>query len=624
MYVPQPTHYNSIASQTHTVLVFVGVWSAPVLSADVVVVYALVGLALLLFVTEPIPIDLTAIVILVALVVLEPWTAIGAAEAIGGFANPATVTVLAMFVLSEGIRRTGAIRLLADRVVPMTGGDERRQLAAVVGLSGGFAGVINNTPVVAVLMPFVTDMAERTGTNASQLLIPLSYGAMLGGMLTLIGTAPNILASDISDRLIGQPYSMFTFTQLGAVVLLVGFLYMMTVGHRLLPEREDPDSGLSATLAVHEYVAELRVPSDAAIVGTTVSEAFERFGPDVELVRIHRRGKVIARDLDQRRLLAGDYLLVRATRGAILELTSFRGLELATPSTVHRDVDTPRRLATVIVVPEVATEAESLTVATFRRRFDAEIHAIRRQGELIRGRLSSLRLRNGDMLLIEGTDETFAALLEDVNFVVAEEVTEPTYRVGHIPIAIAIVAGVVLVAALELLPVVVAALAGMVAMAVTGCVEPAEMYDAIDWNVIFLLAGVIPLGVALERTGGAALIAHQLVPLADVLSPLAFLVVFYLVTAVITELVTNLASVALMAPIGVDVAVQIGADPFSFMLLVTFAASNALMTPVGYQTNLMVYGRGGYRFTDFMRIGIPLQLVLGVVTPLGIVAFWGI
>ena len=602
--------------------------AAPPLTTDILVVYTVVCIALLLFVFEPIPIDISALVILVVLVVLEPWTMITPDQAVSGFSNPATLTVLAMFVLSEGIKRTGTIRLLADRVNAITGDDERTQIAAVIGLSGSLAGVINNTPVVAVLIPFVSDIAERTNTSPSKLFIPLSYAAMLGGMLTMVGTGPSILASDISDRLIDRPYSMFTFTHLGVLVLLTGAIYLLTIGHRLIPERIDPDEDATDRFEAREYVAEVIVPEESKYVGQTVGDITDQIGRRGEVLRILRRGKVIHRDLDNRTIRAGDHLLFRGRRSTLLELTGFRGLEIVSAPPIEEQTDDEdgdiSPLVEVIVVPEAAIATESITVAEFRRRFDAAVLGIRRQGEPVTGRLSKIRLRNGDTLLIQARKQAIEQLMDDSNYVVTEEVVRPEYRTTRIPIAIAIVVGVVLVAAVDWFPVMITALAGMAAMVVTGCVKPPEVYNAVDWNVIFLLAGVIPLGIALEQTGGAEFLAYQIIPIAEYVPLVVFLMIFYMLTAIITEIITNLASVALMTPIGVDVATELGAEPFSFVLLVTFAASDSLMTPVGYQTNLMVYGHGGYRFTDFMRVGIPLQILLAIITSIGIVTFWGV
>ncbi len=597
------------------------------IEADILVIFGILFIAFVLFTLEPIPIDMAAIGIVVVLVVLEPWTQVTPELGISGFSNPATLTVLAMFVLSEGIQRTGAIRILGDRLLALTGDDERKQQAATIGLAGGTAGFINNTPVVAMLIPMVSDLADRTNTSPSKLLIPLSYAAMLGGMLTLIGTSPNLLASDISGRLIDRSFSMFEFTQLGVLVLATGGIYLLTIGHRLIPERVSPDDELAGQFQLRGYVSEVTIPANSRFVGDTVGEISIQLGRDVDILRVLRRGKVIHRDLETRTIRPNDRLLFRSSGRTLLDLTTSRDLEFAAaPVTEASDVTDADELALVevILVPEPPIAGESMTAREFERQFGSPILAIHRQGERLKQRLSTAVLRGGDTLLVQSTKEAREQFMDDPNFVLAQEIERPEYRRSKIPIAVSIVALVVSVAALDILPIVITALAGMAGMVITGCVKPEEVYTAVEWNVIFLLAGVIPLGISMEETGAAEYLAYQITPLADVVPLLVFLMVFYLLTTIITEIITNLASVALMLPIAVDVATELGSDPFSFVLIVTFAASTSLMTPIGYQTNLMVYGRGGYEFTDFIRVGVPLQLLLAVVTSVGIYVFWGV
>lgn len=587
------------------------------------VIFVILLFTLVLFVFEPIPIDITAISMLVVLVILEPWTRVTPELAISGFANPATITVLAMFVLSAGIQRTGAISELADRVVAFTGDNERRQLAATMGIAGPLAGVVNNTPVVAVLIPMVTDIAERTNTSPSKLFIPLSYAAMLGGMLTLIGTSPNILASDISDRLIDRPYSMFEFTQLGALVLLTGVIYMLTIGHRLIPERIPPGRAVGERYDLAEYVFEVEIEEDSRFVGRTVGAMLERLNRDIDVLHVLRHGKLIHRNTSDLEIRAEDRALFRTDRDTLIAVAEEPGLHLV--GEILQPTDSGElRLVEIVVIPESAMASEELTVDEFRQRYNSTILGIRRGAELLEQRLSKVTLRGGDTLLVQTTTDALDYLQSEPSFVVTGEVERPEYRRERVPIAGGIVILVVAVAAVEIIPISVAAIGGMAGMVITGCVKPEEVYDAIDWNVIFLLAGVIPLGISLERTGAAELVAMNVAIVADYVPLLVFLVIFYMMTAMVTEIVTNLASVALMIPIAVDVANAVGSEPFSFILLVTFAASDSLMTPVGYQTNLMVYSRGEYEFTDFLRVGIPLQLLLAIVTSLGIAVFWGI
>ena len=611
-----------------------GLGAVPPLSPSMLVVFAVVAAALVLFVTEPVPIDIAAIGVLVALVALEPWTGVDATTGIGGFASTATVTVLAMFVLSEGIRRSGLVNIVGDRIAERYGHSPFKQLLAVLGLSGGTAGFINNTPVVAIMIPMVTTISKRTGVSPSKLLMPVSFVAMLGGTLTLIGTSTNILASDLSARLIDHPFSMFEFTQLGVVVLLTGGVYMATVGRVLIPERIKVTDRLVEEFEMTQYLTEVVVREDSVLIGRTVEDSLADLEVDADIVQLIRGDQAFTEPLARKEVRAGDILVLRTDRESLLDLIDAEGLDLAPDAEVTDEVldaetgevepAVDQSLVEVVVSPEATVVGETLESLNFRGRYDATVLAIRRGGTIIHARMDERRLRGGDTLLLQATEETIDRFANDRDFVVARELTRPDFRTERIPVALGIVGAVVAVAALDVLPIVISALAGIVAMVVTGCVKPNEVYPAVDWSVIVLLAGLIPLGVAMERSGAAAWLAEVVVLASGSLPPLAVLGLFYLFTSLVTNVISNNASVVLMIPVAVDAAEALGANPFSFVLAVTFAASTAMLTPIGYQTNLMVYGPGGYRFTDYFRVGAPLQALLTVVTTLGIAFFWGV
>ncbi|WP_058367433.1 SLC13 family permease [Haloparvum sedimenti] len=598
------------------------------------VVFGVVAAALVLFVTEPVPIDIAAIGVLVTLVALEPWTGVDATTGISGFASTATVTVLAMFVLSEGIRRSGLVNIVGDRIAERYGDSPFKQLLAVLGLSGGTAGFINNTPVVAIMIPMVTTISKRTGVSPSKLLMPVSFVAMLGGTLTLIGTSTNILASDLSARLIDHPFSMFEFTQLGVIVLVTGGVYMATVGRLLIPERIKVTDRLVEEFEMTQYLTEVVVREDSVLVGRTVEDSLADLDVDADIVQLIRGDQAFTEPLARKEVRAGDILVLRTDRESLLGLIDAEGLDLAPDAEVTDEVldaeaagvepAVEQSLVEVVVSPEASLVGETLETLNFRGRYDATVLAIRRGGRIIHARMDERRLRGGDTLLLQATEETIDRFANDRDFVVARELTRPDFRTERIPVALGIVGAVVAVAALDVLPIVISALAGIVAMVVTGCVKPNEVYPAVDWSVIVLLAGLIPLGVAMERSGAAAWLAEVVVLASGSLPPLAVLGLFYLFTALVTNVISNNASVVLMIPVAVDAAQALGANPFSFVLAVTFAASTAILTPIGYQTNLMVYGPGGYKFTDYFRVGAPLQVLLTVVTTLGIAFFWGV
>jgi di/tricarboxylate transporter len=558
-------------------------------------------------------------------------------QGLSGFASSATITVLAMFILSAGVQRTGVIQILGAMVARFTGDDETRQLGATIGLVGPISGFINNTAAVAILLPMVTDLAHEGRTSPSKLLLPLSYASMFGGTLTLIGTSTNILASELAGDLARQnparygalrEFTMFEFTQLGVVVLVVGSVYLMTVGRWLTPARIKPESDLTEEFEMADYLTEVVVREDSPLVGDTVRDALMATDLDVDLVQLIRDGEVFLGPLGPKVIRAGDVFALRTDRDTLVELLDTEGLDVVPDVTVDEDeleaAEERQNLVEVVVSPGSSLVGNSLVSASFRQRYDVSVLAIRRGGELIRRRMDEAVLRVGDTLLVQGTANSIDRLNNNPNFIVAQEVERPDYRESKIPVAVGIVAAVVGLAAVTPIPIVVSALAGALAMVLTGTLRATELYDSIQWDVIFLLAGVIPLGLALQETGGAELIADLLVLAAPALPALVVLGLVYVVTALLTNVISNNASVVLMIPVAAEAAVQLGANAFAFILAVTFAASTAFMTPVGYQTNLFVYGPGGYRFMDYVKVGAPLQAIFAVVTTLGIAFFWGL
>ncbi len=602
--------------------------AAPGFTVDMLVVLGLITVVLLLFITEVIPIDITALGVIVAVVVLEPWTGVGAVDGVSGFASPATITVLAMFVLSEGVRRTGVLRRVGNAIVEWAQGSFYRQYGALVGLSGTTAGVINNTPVVAMMIPMAVNMARKTKISPSKLLMPISFASMLGGMLTLIGTSTSILASDVSARLLGRPFSMFEFTALGAIVLGTGIVYLLAVGHRLLPERIKPEEDLTDEFEMSGYLTEVVVAEDSPFVGTTVRQALAELDLDLDIVQMRRNGEAFAAPLGPKQFRTGDVLLLRTSRDALVELMQTQRLEPVVHAKItQEDVEIEREkevLIEVVLLSDNPLLGETLRSVGFAQRYDALVLAIRRSGQLLYDEIDAMPLRGGDTLLVQASAQALEQFERTRTFVVVQDDDEPAFRRSKLPVALSIIGLVVGLAALEVVPILVSALGGVVAMVATGCVQPNEVYEAVDWSVIVLLAGLIPLGMAMERSGTAAYLAQGVTQWSEGLPAVALLLVFYVFTSIVTQVISNNASVVLMIPMAVEAAQLTGNDPFSFVLAVTFAASGALLTPIGYQTNLMVYGPGGYRFTDFLRAGAPLQVLLAIATCGGIWMIWGV
>ncbi|MFC4405253.1 SLC13 family permease [Haloarchaeobius iranensis] len=626
------------------------------LTPEVLLVFALVTVVLVLFATEPVPVDITALGLMVALMVAGPLSqqlsAVGLlggpvellpdspADGLAGFASTATITVLAMFILSDGVQRTGIVQILGRKLAALTGDSETRQLGATMGVVAPLSGFINNTAAVAILLPMVTDIAHEGNTSPSKLLIPLSYASMFGGTLTLIGTSTNILASEVAADVandVADPspavvalqdgFSMFEFTSLGLIVTVVGFVYFLVVGRYLLPSRIEPEDDLAAEFRLSEYLTEVVVREDSPLVGQTVRDALAETEFDVDLVQLIRDDEVFLEPLGPKTIQAGDLFTVRTDRETLVELLDVEGMDVVpefevTEDELERADPAAENLVEIVVAPGSHVVGESIASVNFRQRYDATVLALRRGGELIRKRMDHIVLQVGDTLLVQGTADSIQRLDDNRDFIVAQEIERHDYREEKIPVAIGVILAVVGLAAVDLLPIVVSALGGAVAMVLTGCLKPGEVYDAVQWDVIVLLAGVIPLGTAMQHTGAALYLADLLVATEPYLPAIAVLGLFYVLTAALTNVVSNNASVVLMIPVAFDTAAKLDASPYAFVLAVTFAASTAFMTPVGYQTNLFVYGPGGYKFTDYTVVGTPLQLVFAVVTTLGIAVLW--
>ena len=577
--------------------------------------------ALALFVTEALPVDVTALLVMVVLVLLHlagtaPFVQqlgldlAGAFpsvdEALSGLSNPATITVLCMFILSAGVRRTGIINRLGRWLFRRVGESRNRQMLAVTMISAPISGLINNTAAVAMLLPLVFDLGQRSKTPVSKLLIPLSYLAMMGGTLTLIGTSTNLLAAAIIRDMGGPAIGMFDVTPVGLVVLAVGTLYFFTIGPHLLPSRRARQEA-----SVEEFQFELRIPADSPLIGQTVPKSGLEAAHGIEVRQVHRgqeRTAPAAYPLE-----AEDVLSAVGSERALVELLKDATVEVVLhggPAQIAGD-EVPS-LSMVLLNSQLLFKRRHLRDIDFAGRYGVAIAGVHRSAGEAR-RLGNLVLRTGQIVVAAGTAKALNRLHRHRDLLVLEEL-EDQFDASLTGRAIAIVAAVIAVAAFTPVPIVVSALAGVVAMIGLRCIEPEEAYNSVSWSVIFLLAGVIPLGIAMTKSGAAAWLAAGLAELAGGLP--VYWVVFgiYAVTTLLTEIVSNNASVAILIPVALSVAALTGIDPLPLSMAVMFAASTSFMTPVGYQTNTMVYGSGVYRFFDFFRVGAPLNLLLAFVT----------
>lgn len=588
----------------------------------------IIAFALVAFVAEWLPVDLTALVISVVLMLVGLVTP---EEGISGFSNVATITVMSMFILSAGVSKTGVIQLVRDFLLRYGGKHISRQILVMGFIVGPITAFINNTAVVAVFLPVVEEWCRKQGMSPSKLLIPMSYATIMGGLLTLVGTSTNVLASSISQQLGYGAFGLFQFTQLGIVVFLIGMIYLALIAPRLLPARQDPYSDvMNEGYGMRDYVSELVITENSSLVGQTIRSTEIQRKFDIDILELLRNGSHFPQPLANKPLKAGDILIVRGSKEDLLAVRSQRGMEIEPDmkfgsSSLQAELSTNEEaIAEVLILSNSRLSGATLKELRFRQRYNATVLAIRRGQDLIRERLGKVPLRFGDLLLVQGPRESFLGLQTSRELLVLEHREVEPLRWEKAWIALSIVIGVVLMAAFNIAPIVVSALAGVVLMVLTGCLKPGELYGTVRWDVIFLLSGLIPFGIAMEKSGATDWLAAQLLRMGDNVSGYWILLLFYLATVILTEILSNNASVVLMVPIAAKVATSLSFNPLAFIFAVVFAASNSYMTPIGYQTNTMVYGPGGYKFLDFARVGAPLSATLALVTPLLIIKFYGL
>ncbi len=587
---------------------------------EIAAVLALLLIAVVLFAAERFPVDLVALIVMALLLVSGLITP---AEGISGFSNSATVTVAAMFILSAGLFKTGVVNYLGSIIGRLFKYNFLLALIGVMIAVGIFSAFINNTPVVAIFVPLLLGIAREIKASPSKMLMPVSFASMFGGVCTLIGSSTNILVSSIAEQHGQRPFSMFEFAPLGLVMFAAGTLYMILIGSRLIPDRRSAE-GLTQTFGMGEYLTEIILLPDAKSVGEPLGKSPLVQEVDLEIIEVHREGRLLVLPPPETLLRAGDILRVRCDVEKIRKLQERLGIKLRADEQWPDQEEQADELILVeaVIAPNSALAGKSLKQLRFRDVFGSVALAIRHRGTLMRGHLENIRLSPGDALLLKVKRDHLDQLKQDRAFVIVSEVGLPEYRKRKMIPALLIILGVVAVAALDVAPILVSAIAGCVLLILTGCLDPEDVYRAIEWKVIFLLAGILPLGIAMEKTGAALFISKGLLSLVGAWGPIAVVSSLYLITSLLTEAMSNNATAVLLAPIAISTAEALGVDSRPLLMAVTFAASASFMTPVGYQTNTLIYGPGQYRFADFLRVGTPLNILFWVLATLLIPRFW--
>lgn len=601
---------------------------------EIAVVFFLIAGALYLFASERLPLDITALAILVTVMgipiafhgewLLERGINLEAAfpsvaEGLSGFSSPATVTVLCMFILSAGIQRSGLVHALGKRLFPLVGKSETRQILVIALLIGPLSGFINNTAAVAMAIPLVLDMVRRNGGQAARVLLPVSFFGMLGGTLTLIGTSTNILASVIlkDEPSFGREIGMFEFTHLGLIVLGVGLVYFLTIGRLLMPKKDaTPITGEDEEL----FVVELRIGKESALLDHPLEDsAFIKRNP-VEILKLVRDGDAHIKRASTIKLAVGDLLLARADIRQVMDLIKAPEVEVVSDFGGVRRVRGDGSIVSVLLRNRTLFSGTAAKAVNFWERYAARPIGLATP-DVAGHRLGDEQLHVGEQVLLEVSETALQRLRRNQDIVVMSEETD-RFDVRRMWMAGGIVALVVAAAAATPLPIVVSAVAGVIVMVMTGCVGKDDMYSSVSWDVIFLLAGVIPLGIAMTKSGGADWLGGILAANAVGWHPIFVLMALYLITTLMTEMVSNNASVVILVPVAIAIGQQLGLAPFPLVLAVMFAASTSFLTPIGYQTNTMIYGTGVYRFSDFAKVGALLNVLLMVVTSVGIWMLW--
>ncbi len=591
---------------------------------EIAFVLGLLVLALLAFVWEKYPADVVALGIFSILLVSG---VLPRDKALAVFANPAPITGAAMFVLSAALVKCGAMDRLAGWFERTSSLPYPLVLFLLVALVAFFSAWINNTPVVVVFVPVVLNLARRMKMPASKFLIPLSYAAILGGCCTLIGTSTNLVVNGILLHR-GEPgLGMFELAWLGVPAAVIGALYLALAGGRLLPAREMLTSILSDEER-REYLTEAFVPPDSPLVGRSLKAAGLVSARGFRVIEVVRDGIAVTVDPGTTPLEAGDRLVLACRPSGVAMARSTPGFDFTAEAGLEQIAAHEGVIFEGAVAPQSELIGRTISEINFRQRYRVVVLAIHRGGRNVREKLESLSLEMGDILLMMGTEQAINTLRQGDDIILFDRPPLPSLSLHRrIPLVLGVIAAVVLGETLNLVPIEIGAITASVLLCLTGCLKPKDAYASIEWNLLFVIFGMLALGAAMQHTGAAAWLAQNAVAGVDWFvsgphKPLVMLGCLYLLTMVLTEIMSNNAIAALMVPIALGLAAEAGLDPRPFIIAVTFAASAAFATPIGYQTNTYVYGIGGYRFGDFVRIGVPMNIACFLVAMYVIPKVW--
>jgi di/tricarboxylate transporter len=577
------------------------------------VALAILAVMFVLFVLERTPVEVTAIGGAAAMMVLG---ILPVKEATSVLSNPAPWTIALMFLVMGGLVRTGAVEMVIAAAERHVGDRPRTTIVVLFAMIAVASAFMNNTPLVAVMIPVIIQLAVKLGTAPSKLLIPLSYITVLGWMITLIGTSTNILVDGVAAKEGLEHFGLFEIAPLGIAVTVAGGIFLGLFGNRLLPVRQSMGVLLNDRRKM-KFFTEVAVPEDSSLIGKAVVDVdiFKREG--VRVIDVLRGDASLRRDLAGVSLAAGDRVVLRTEMAELMGLQARKDVHL-----VDKLSSVKTETVEVLIGPGCRMEGQRLGDLRIRRRYGVYVLAVHRRNQNIGRQLDDLVVRVGDTLLLEGAIEDIQRLAADMDMVDISRPRVSAYRRAKAPIAIAALALIVGLAALDLAPILPLALIGVAIILVTHCVDSDEAFSFVDGRLLAMIFAMLAVGEGLDQSGAVEMIVTAVAPWLAGLGPFALILAVYFIGLVLTEFLSNNAVAVIYTPIAIELAQKLGHDPRPFVVAVMFSATLAFATPVGYQTNMMVYGPGGYRFTDFTKVGLPLNIIVMLVACALIPVFW--
>lgn len=585
---------------------------------NIIITLVIMLAAVVLFSIEILSVDIVSILVVLALIcfgILSPD------RAFVGFSHTALVMIGSVLVMTTGLIKAGVADRIAYFILDRAGRHPLRLMFTFLITVGLVSSVINNVAATAILLPSAVSVARVAKINPSKLLMPLSFGSMLGGMLTLIGTSTNIAVSEALVNYNIAPFSLFEFTPLGILIFIGGLLFFISVGWHLLPDRERETA--IEEYGIREYLSELKVMPLSPIVGKRISEGTFGDGPDLTIVGLYRGGKNIYIPGEHYTIEGGDSLLVVGSIDNLAKAGQIKGVVLKS-GVKHSDADLEPgdvRMVEAVIAADSLLEGKNLKEVNFRHTYGLSVIALYRHGICLQEKVGRIPLRVGDVLLIQGERDRVDALADVLKLIVIGDVTPERFRTKKAGTAALIFLAAVIIGGVGLLPISVSFLAGAVLMVLSKCLYTDEIYKAVNWHLLILVGGMIALGIAVDQSGTAKFLADQIIRMTAPYGIYAILGSFFILTVILTQTMSNVAAALLVLPIAIHTAEQIGVNPKTFAVIVSISASCSFITPLE-PASVLVYGPGRYRFLDFIRVGLPLTLVAFVISMIFIPMFW--